>query len=226
MRQVIALSAFILCCVVEVNAQDLPSNKIANGFEVVASPSFSKNSGYLGSYDSKVGYSVGVGYSQKIFKSFSINLRTLFEMKGSEASYSYGLWDTTSSLEIDAKYTTKFKYLTIYALPTLQVGKNKNIHISAGGYYAFLQKLSVNSYLTNSKTGEFISEYTSIDKNYFSPTYDAGVSFQIGYSFKVSTKNKLMLQAFSNSGFVDLHNGWIGSQRNNTFGLILSLKRQ
>ncbi len=153
-------------------------------------------------------------------------MRSLYEMKGSVATYSYALLDVNSFVQIDAKYTTEFKYLTFYVLPTLQLGRNKNIHISAGGYYSFLQKLSVNSYLTNRDTGEFISEYTNTDRNYFSPNYDAGVSFQIGYSLKVSDKSQLMLQAFSNRGLIDLHNGWIGSQRNNTFGLMLSLRRR
>ena len=57
---------------------------------------------------------------------------------------------------------------------------------------------------------------------HFDPTFDAGVSFLIGYSFKVSDKSQLMLQAFSNRGVVDLHNYSIGSQRNNTFGLLVS----
>jgi hypothetical protein len=130
------------------------------------------------------------------------------------------------SVEMDEAYTTDFKYLTFYVLPTVQLGRNKNIHVGAGGYYSFLHRLSVTSYRTNSDTGEFISESTSTDEGYFSPNYDAGVSFQIGYSFKVGDKCRLMLQAFSNRGLVDLHNYWIGSHRNNNFGMLLSFKMQ
>lgn len=218
----IALASFILHFVVAAYAQEPSSNKILNRFELVVGPSFSKNTGYLPNYDSKAGYSVGVGYYQKLSKSFSLNFRSLYESKGSAATYSYGLTDVNGTVETDDKYTTKFKYLTFYVLPTLQLGRNKNIHISAGGYYSFLQKLSVNSYRTRTDTGEFISEDTNTDKDYFSPDYDAGVSFQIGYSFKVSDKSRLMLQAFSNRGLIDLTNPSIGSQRNNTFGLLLS----
>jgi len=223
MVKVIALIPLILCFVVAVNAQESASGKILNRFELVAGPSFSKNSGYLSDYDSKAGYSFGVGYYQHISKAFSINLRSLYEQKGSSAYY-YGLTDNNGPVEMTDKYTTKFNYLTFYALPTLQLGRSKNIYLSAGGYYSFLQKLSLNRYSTNTDTGEFISEYTNTNKNFFDPSFDAGVSFLIGYSFKISDKSQLMLQAFSNRGLVDLYNPAIGSQRNNTFGLMLSLR--
>jgi len=223
MVKVIALIPLILCFVVAVNAQESASGKILNRFELVAGPSFSKNSGYLSDYDSKVGYSFGVGYYQHISKAFSINLRSLYEQKGSSAYY-YGLTDNNGPVEMTDKYTAKFNYLTFYALPTLQLGRSKNIYLSAGGYYSFLQKLSLNRYSTNTDTGEFISEYTNTNKNFFDPSFDAGVSFLIGYSFKISDKSQLMLQAFSNRGLVDLYNPAMGSQRNNTFGLMLSLR--
>ncbi len=224
MSKFLSLISLILCFVGAAKAQKASPDKILNRFELVAGPSFSKNSGYLSDYDSKAGYSFGVGYYQPFSKSFSLNIRSLYEQKGSAATYSYGLTDTNGTVEMTDKYTTKFNYLSFYALPTLQLGRNKNIYLSAGGYYSFLQKLSVNTYSTNRDTGEFISENTSTDKNYFDPSFDAGVSFLIGYSFKVSDKNQLMLQGFGNRGLVDLYNGNMGSQRNNTFGLLLSLR--
>ena len=223
----ITLASFILHFVVAASAQESPSNKILNRFELVAGSSFSKNKGYLPDHDSKTGYSVGVGYYQQLSNAFYVNFRGLYESKGSAATTRYGLVDMNgSSVEIDETYTTDFKYLTFYVLPTVQLGRNKNIHIGAGGYYSFLHRLSVTSYRTNSDTGEFISESTNTDEGYFSPDYDAGVSFQIGYSFKVGNNCRLMLQAFSNRGLVDLHNNWIGSHRNNNFGLLLSFKMQ
>lgn len=224
MYRIIALASSILCFVSGTSAQEFSFNNILNRFELVAGPSFSQNTGYLSEYDSKTGYSFGVGYYQKFSKSFSVNLRSLYEMKGSAATYSYGLTTNNSTVEMNDKYTSKFNYLTFYMLPTLQLGRNKKIHISAGGYYSFLRKLSVNSYRTDRGTGQFISEYTNTDMNYFDPKYDAGVSFQVGYSFDVSDKIQLMLQAYSNRGLVDLYNNSIGSQRNNTFGLMLSFR--
>lgn len=226
MCKIIALASSIFYFTVSANAQEVASNKFLNRFELVAGPSFSNNSGYLSDYDSKAGYSFGVGYYQNLSKSFSLNFRFLYEMKGSAATYSYGVTDVNGSVDMDDKYTTKFKYLTFYVLPTLQLGRNKNIYVSAGGYYSFLQDLSVNSYRTRSDTGEFISEDTTNDKNYFDPTYDAGVSFQIGYSLKVTEKSQLMLQAFVNRGLIDLYNASIGSQRNNTIGLMLSFRKR
>ncbi len=223
----ITLVSFLLVFIITANAQESPSNNILNRFEFVVGPSFSKNKGYLPDHDSKTGYSVGVGYYQKFSKSFYLNFRTLYESKGTSATYPFGLSNMDGSIvNIDDKSTSEFKYLTFYLLPTLKLGRNKNIHIGAGGYYSFLQSLSVTSYRTNSDTGEFISENTSTDKGYFSPDYDAGVTFQVGYSFKVSDKYRLMLQAFSNRGLVDLHSSWIGSHRNNNFGLLLSFKMQ
>ena len=224
MYKSLAVTTFTVCAVLAANAQEFSSSKISSRFEFIAGPSFSNNSGYLNDYDSKIGYSIGVGYYQKLSSSFSLNFRSLYEMKGSVATYSYGVADDIETIEVDDTYTTKFNYLTFYLLPTLQIGRNKNIYISAGGYYSFLHRLSVNSYQTRSDTGEFLSDNTTTDKNYFDPGYDAGVSFQLGYSFKVSDKCQLMLQSFINRGLIDLHNDAIGSQRNNTFGLLLTMR--
>ena len=221
----LTVSLLSLFLVVAANAQE-SGNKIISRFEFVAGPSFSNNTGYLNNYDSKTGYSFGVGYYQKLYKSFSLNVRALHEMKGSVANYPYGAADETGVItEINDKYTTEFNYLTLYLFPTLQLGKNKNLYLGAGGYYSFLRRLSVSTFRTNKETGEFISESTTTDPHYFDPTFDAGVAFQAGYSFNVSSKIQLMLQAFINRGLVDLHNDYpMGSQRNNTFGILLSAR--
>ena len=224
MFKVILLSSAMFYFVGAANAQKFPSENIISRFELVAGPSFSRNTGYLEHYDSKTGYSFGVGYYQHFNKFFSVNLRALYEMKASAATYNYSVVDANGTIDINDRYTTKLKYLSFYLLPTLSLGRNKNIHISAGGYYSFLRNLNVNSYRTDAGTGEFISEYNNADKNYFRPDYDAGVSLQIGYSFNISEKSQLMLQAYSNRGLIDLSNPWIGSQRNNTFGLTLSFR--
>ena len=224
MNRVLALASFLLCAVVTTQAQESSSNKVINRFEFVAGPSFSMNTGYLGNYDSKIGYSLGIGYYIKLSNSFSLNLRTLYELKGSAAKHSYGLHDDNGMVDIDETTTTKLNYMTFYLLPTFQLGRNKNIYINAGGYFSVPRRINVNTYRTRSDTGELISNDTNSDINYFDPGYDAGVSFQIGYAFKVSDKFQLMVQAFSNRGLIDLYNPSIGSQRNNTFGLTLSLR--
>jgi hypothetical protein len=217
------LILFLVCFIAESRAQE-SSKTFLNRFELVGSPSLSKNTGYLNQYDSKAGYSFGVGYYQQVYKSFFVNIRSLYEMKGSAASYRYSIASNNSSLELNDKYTTRFKYFTFYVMPTLQLGRSKNITVGAGAYYSLLHKLSVNRYTTQSDNGSFVSEYTATNKDYFDPQHDAGLSFQVGYSFHVSDKTQLMLQAFSNRGVVDLHTGNFGSQRNNTYGMLLSLR--
>lgn len=220
-----ALTLSLLFIVTIATAQESSSDKIINRFELVGGPSFSSNTGYLGEYDSKFGGSFGVGYYQKIYKSFSLNVRTLHELKGSEANYPTATTDASGDIaNINDKFTTKFSYFTFYLMPTLQLGRNKNIYVGAGGYYSFLHRLSVNQYRTNTDTGEFIEDNTTNDPNYFDPDYDGGVTFQLGYAFKVSDKCQLMVQGFANRGLVDIHSTWFGSQRNNTFGILLSMR--
>ena len=224
MHKVIVLFLSMFCFASAANAQEVPSNSILHKFEVVAGPSFSKNSGYLSKYDSKAGYLLGIGYYQELHKSLSVNVRALYEMKGSAATYNYGHVGAGGTVDINDRYDTKLKYLSFYVLSNVKPGRHKNIHIGAGGYYSLLQRLSVNSYQTRAGTGEFISENIYTDNKYFHPDHDAGLSFQIGYSFNVSDMSQLMLQAFSNRGLVDLYNPSIGSQRNNTFGLLVSFR--
>lgn len=227
MFRIITLASLILHFAVVATAQESSSNKILNRFELVAGPSFSNNKGYLPDHDSKTGYSIGIGYYQKLSKSFHLNFRTLYESKGTAATYQASVANTNGSFDnIDDKYTSEFKYLTFYLLPTLKLTPKKNIHIGAGGYYSILQSLSVTSHRTSQDTGDLIWHNTRTDESFFTPDYDAGVSVQIGYSFKVSDNSRLMLQAFSNWGLVDLHSNWIGSHRNNNLGLLLSFKLQ
>ena len=225
MYKLTALTFALLFLVVFAEAQDSSSGKIISRFELVGGPSFSSNTGYLSNYESRVGGSFGVGYYQKLYRSFSLNVRALHELKGSVGNYPLGTSDGNGNVvEVNDEYSTRFSYLTLYLMPALQLGKNKNIYVSAGGYYSFLHKLSVTKVSTNSETGELIEETTTNDKNYFDPKFDAGVTFQLGYAFKVSNKCQMMLQVFANRGLVDLHNDTFGSQRNNTYGILLSLR--
>lgn len=75
MYRIIALASSIFCFVSGISAQDFSSNRIQNRFELVAGPSISKNTGYLSDYDSKAGYSIGIGYYQKFSTSFSVPVR-------------------------------------------------------------------------------------------------------------------------------------------------------
>lgn len=217
---ILALSFFLFDTV---QGQAVLPSKVLKKFELIVGPSFSKNTGYLSNYELMTGYSIGIGYDQPFSKSFSINMRALLERKGSIATHSYGLTSGNTNTDVTDTYTTKFNYLSLYAIPTFHAWNN-NITLGVGGYYSLLQKLSVNVYSEDSNTGEFISEYSETRKDYFSPSYDAGITFQLGYSFNVSEKNRLILQAFTNLGLVDLYNPTIGSQRNKTFGLLVSFR--
>jgi hypothetical protein len=227
MRKTIALTSFLFCIALVAHAQQ-PSWRTALGkFELVAGPSFSQNTGYLGNdnYQSLNGGAIGLGYYIPVGKSFSINLRGLYERKGSVAIMRYGLGDQNGiTTNINAEVTSRFTYLTGYVIPTFHFGQKKNIHIGAGGYYSYLYSLHVNFYNTRMDNGEFISESNYDQKSYYQPDYDAGVTFQLGYSFTLFDQVKLTTQAFSNRGLKDLYNGSIGSQRNNTFGLLVSLR--
>ena len=114
----ITLASFILLFVVAASAQETSSNNILSRFELVAGPSVSKNKGYLPDHDSRTGYSVGVGYYQKLSKSFYLNFRTLYESKGTTATYRASVANMDGSIvDIDDKYTSEFKYLTFTCCP-------------------------------------------------------------------------------------------------------------
>jgi hypothetical protein len=228
MRKTITLASLLVCITLAANAQDPLWRNVLRKFELVGGPSFSRNTGYLGNdnYKSVTGGAIGIGYYIPAGKSFSLNLRGLYERKGSVAISRYGLNDGNGTTNIHAEVTSKFVYLTGYLVPTFHFGKNKNIHIGAGGYYSYLYSLHVSFYNTNLDNGDFISESNYDQKSYYQPDYDAGVTFQLGYSFNLFDQIKLTTQAFSNRGVKDIHNGSIGSQRNNTFGVLVSARLQ
>src|ERR1044071_5075158 len=91
MNKVVFLSVIFMGYVLIAEAQESTAHKILKRFEVVGGPSFSKNTGYLVNYESKYGYSLGLGYYQPVTKWFSLNLRALHETKGSATTYSYSV---------------------------------------------------------------------------------------------------------------------------------------
>lgn len=221
----LTLTLSLLFIVVVATAQEFSSEKVINRFELVGGPSLSRNTGEGEDYESKLGASFGVGYYQKVYKSFSLNMRLLHESKGSTFNYPSFFSHGTNQIDINYRFTTKFKALTFYLTPTLQLGRNKNIYVGAGAYYSLLHKMSVSVYKTITDTGEVIEEGTS-EKNYLDPIYvrDGGVTFQFGYAFKVSPKCQLMIQGFANRGLVDINANWLGSQRNHNYGILLSAR--
>jgi hypothetical protein len=221
----IIVTLSLLFIVVVATAQESSSEKVINRFELVGGPSFSSNTGDFDEYEPKLGGSFGVGYYQKIHKSFCLNIRALYESKGSAFNYPTALSDGTNEINVNYKFTTKFRSVSFYLIPTLQLGRNKNIYVGAGGYYSLLYRMSVGLYTTNTDTGEVIEDATS-SRNYFDPVYvrDGGATFQLGYAFKISEKYQLMIQGFANRGLVDIDGNWFGSQRNNTYGILLSAR--
>jgi len=221
---IFTLTLSFLFIVTVATAQESPSKEIINRFELVGGPSVSNNTGEAEEYESKIGGSIGVGYYQKIYKSFSLNIRALHEWKGSAFDYPTTL--SNGTINVNYKFTTKFSCVSLYLMPTLQLGRNKNIYVGAGGYYSLLYRMSVGVYETNTDTGEVIEDDT-YSNNYLDPIYvrDGGATIQLGYAFKVSEKYQLMVQGFANRGLVDIDGNWLGgSQRNNNYGILLSVR--
>lgn len=216
----------LICSSIAVKAQEEKTEyDDMRRFELVLGPSFSMNTGYLRDYKSKYGYELGIGYYLPVAKSFMINARLLYEQKGSTAVYKYTLYDVNKSVTpTREEITSRFNYFTLYVIPTFQLGPKKNILIGAGAYYSYLRKLNVRTDRTRSDNGDFISRSSFDQREFFDPTYDAGVTFQVGYKFNVNSKLRMSIQAFSNRGVKDLYSGSIGSQRNNTFGILLGFR--
>jgi hypothetical protein len=222
MHKSVLVSWLLLAFAFIANAQD--ENKILKRFELVVGPSQSRNTG-SNIYEPKYGYSLGIGYDQPLHKIFSLNLRVLYEQKGSTSKLRSIVTEADGSITpLTDKYTTKLNYITFYLIPTFHLGPNKNIHIGIGPYYSFLQSLSLNIHRTRTYDGLFISVRTEHPKNYFNSNHDAGGTFQIGYSFNVGDNLGLTVQGFYNSGGVGLYNLNFGEQRNNDWGVLVIAK--
>jgi hypothetical protein len=173
----------------------------------------------------KNGYSFGLGIYHAYSKSFEVNMRALWELKGSRTSQYTYLKSTSNGITTITDETrtmnTNFNYFTFSALPTFLIGANKHFIIGAGAYYSILKKADVLiTHMDHLSQSIKIENYRDLQN--FSPKYDIGISFFIGYSIPFGGRLKVSGQVFYNLGIVDQYDPWNENQRNNNIGFMLA----
>jgi len=219
----IALSLFTTVTLFGQDPSPVKKGKVITHYELVFGAGALMNNGYYSQYMTpKYGYSYGFGVGHSFSKSFELNARGLWELKGSKVKVnSNGYSSDTGPIDETYYLDTDFKYFTASLLPTFKLLRNKNLSIGAGGYYSWLRKASVNSTHVDNIAGTS-SSYTITDMGNFQKQYDAGFILFAGYSIPISEKSACQLQLTYNSGLVDITDVWNGSQRNKSLMLMVS----
>lgn len=125
---------------------NLKQKKLISAVEIFAGPNASFNYGnkFIENYEDenvtnkrllKIGYAAGIGIYHSVSTRIDLNVRLQYETKGTKNELNVpSLLDNTSRYIISSKYT--YKYYTASFIPSINIGKRKNLTVGIGGYYS------------------------------------------------------------------------------------------
>lgn len=147
--------------------------------------------------ESKIGYSVGVGFIHSVSKLIEIHGRILYEGKG------YIQNDFVVASGDTYKFTSDYKnsYTTIAVMPTVVFGKKNRFHTYLGGYYGHLTNSTFTS--TEYLNGQIQSIQQVIGNT---SSYEGGILTGVGYSTFVKKMISIDLQIQGNFGLTNMIN--------------------
>ncbi|MBS1556245.1 MAG: hypothetical protein JSU09_15095 [Bacteroidetes bacterium] len=231
MKNRIAL-IFFLCSInlgwcQQETAYELPKSKrFIDKVEVFVGPNLSFNYGnkFIENYkdefvkntrEAKAGYIFGIGAYHPLKDWLDLNLRIFYEQKGTNSQMN------TPGLIITSKYD--YRFLTVSIAPVAYVGKRKNFSISLGGYFSRIQNAKGEVTVLDTQSNvTFLSNFDgrqirelradgSTSSITFAPGLQSfeesefGVVFSIGYSIKINSTHKLMVQVQDNFGLSNIN---------------------
>lgn len=199
--------------------------KLFSAYEVVLGGGLLKNAGFQMQYfKPKFGYSIGVGAYHAFTKSFELNVRLTYDLKGSSAEENSSwppLYFGDSQL-LGYTMESEFHYVTMAALPTFCIGKRKNVVLGGGFFYSVLRDVNIIEYKTLSN-GYFRTQTRSSKNAKWDGGTDMGICVFAGYKFKVIKKITGTVQLFYNRSVRDIDEPMIGWQQHRSLMLMFSV---
>ena len=145
----------------------------------------------------KLGYAAGIGFIHNFGRHLGLNARILWERKGfrrsEDITYSPGVG--ASPVTGTITNNTSNDYMTVSILPQFIFGKVGRFNIGAGGYFGSLRR----SITTDHYFYPVPYNVTTTSKNGYDK-YDAGLSFNFGYTFPFRRKVSFTIQLLNDYG--------------------------
>ncbi len=163
----------------------------------------------------KLGHAFGLGVYHPIQDRLDINLRFLYEEKGTNSEM------VTPGLQINSDYL--YKYLSASMAPRILFGKRKKLELSFGLYYSRIQSVKGDiTVLDRQNDQTFISSFYGRQVRELRPDgstasisylpglqsfeeYDFGITIGFGYSLNLSQKSSVTIYLTDNLGLLNIN---------------------
>jgi hypothetical protein len=186
------------------------SKRFIDKIEIFAGPNLSFNYGnmFIENYNDdnvtnkrllKSGYAFGLGVYHPIKDRLYVNMRFLYEEKGTNSEM------ITPGLQINSKYI--YKYLSASIAPRVLFGKNKKLALSFGIYFSRIQSAKGDiTVLDRQNDQTFISSFYGRQVRELRPDGStASISIGFGYSLNISQKSSATIYIADNLGLLNIN---------------------
>jgi hypothetical protein len=205
--------------------EDLKSEKIINGYELVAGASYLHNYGnsYLNNYEVfKPGYCFGFGVYHTFSSKLELNAKLFWETNGVKTYQRQIYSQNRIAYDQTIETETTNKYFTGAIQMNYKIWKRKNYRLNFGAYYSKL--LDSGSILKGSLNGiPFPNSYSNSISSY--ENFDFGTCAGIGYVIPLRRNRSISLQLIDKLGLVNIQKpiGGVLPEKNNAIIFLISL---
>jgi hypothetical protein len=176
----------------------------------------------------------GVSFEWYLKDNLSFKTNLNFDQKSiyNQRSYTISIFDNNTGMIKNENYLEKKKrdyyYLIVPLLLKYNFGKNKDIFVNGGLYYAHIIKTKMENDVERSSSDSSNNSVSEKENNILSRGFslnDLGISFGAGKTFILESKNELTIEIRDNLGFsntiYDSHNDF-GKIKTNSLNLIFN----
>lgn len=142
------------------------------------------------------GYNLGLTGSLKITNHFYLQPEVLYDQKG-------GSRNIKATSTWDQEYIKKLNYLTFPILAKFTIGKNELFYLNTGPFVSYLLKATSKMIVTNSNTGEVLSDKKTNSTSQHSK-FDFGLGAGLGLSIDINKQILLIIETRYNLSFIPI----------------------
>ncbi|HZX74204.1 MAG TPA: porin family protein [Cyclobacteriaceae bacterium] len=146
-------------------------------------------------FDSKIGYSMGIGSNYFFNEKFSLGARLLYQRTTVRGDFPFEYGNGKGNLEL----TTSFDYISLPIMARYTIGNKMKFSGEVGGFVNYLLNSNVSNYFVYNSMTPTYAEATGQYKN-----FDAGLSLGLSSQVPLSKKLSAKLSVYDNYGLVDI----------------------
>ena len=150
-------------------------------------------------FNSKIGYSIGVGSNYFFNEKFSLGARVLYQRTTVLGDFPFAWTSADGDYVGNLELTTSFDYISLPIMARYTLGNKIKFNGELGGFVNYLLNSSVSNYIEyNSQTQTFAEASGQYTK------FDAGLSLGLSSQVPLGEKISVKLSVYDNYGLVNI----------------------